>query len=376
MNAVQQQFFTLVQSGLWGTEADASLFGGQTDWEQIYQAARAQALMGIVLDGIQTLPAEKRPSRGLYLKWCNTLMQIEEKNRLLNRELANVYALCRKHGVEPVLLKGQGVAQNYRNPLHRQCGDIDLYIGAENYAQVNNLLRTEATGEHEENHKHTSIEWHGVTIENHRTLTRLSAPAADRFLQREIARWHNTDLCRRLSVGDCLVTLPPLPFEVVYILTHSALHFLNEGIGLRQVCDWACLLHHERENIDRNKVAELLRRMGLTRAAQVFGVVAVKYLKLPVEDLPVPYSEKDLATGDWLMEDIWQGGNFGQFDTRRKRRPKGYWSGKWYTFTRACKRCYELGALAPAEARWYPMMLALHSAQAQWNRLTGKQSGK
>lgn len=376
MTIIQQQFFALVQSGLWGTEADASLFGGQTDWEQIYQAARAQALMGIVLDGIQTLPAEKRPSRGLYLKWCNTLMQIEEKNRLLNRELANVYALCREHGVEPVLLKGQGVAQNYRNPLHRQCGDIDLYIGAENYAQVNNLLRTEATGEHEENHKHTSIEWHGVTIENHRTLTRLSAPAADRFLQREIARWHNTDLCRRLSVGDCLVTLPPLPFEVVYILTHSALHFLNEGIGLRQVCDWACLLHHEREHIDRNKVAELLRRMGLTRAAQVFGVVAVRYLKLPVEDLPVPYSEKDLATGDWLMEDIWQGGNFGQFDTRRKRRPKGYWSGKWYTFTRACKRCHELGALAPAEARWYPMMLALHSAQAQWNRLTGKQSGK
>ena len=366
MTIIQQQFFTLVQSGLWGTDADAGLFDEHTDWAQLYQSARAQALMGIVLDGIQTLPADKRPPRMLYLKWCNTLLQIEEKNRLLNRELANVYALCRANNIEPVLLKGQGVAQNYRNPLHRQCGDIDLYIGKDNYAQVNRLLRTEATSEHEENHKHTSIEWHGVTIENHRTLTRLSAPSADRFLQKEIEKWHNSPQCRPLQVENCQVTLPPLSFEVVYILTHSALHFLNEGIGLRQVCDWASLLHHQKNNINHQEVKELLRKMGLTEAAKIFGVVAVKYLHLPAEELPIIYSEKDIPTGDWLLEDIWQGGNFGQFDANRKQRPKGYWSGKWHTFTRACKRCHELGALAPAEARWYPFMLVLHSAQAQW----------
>lgn len=368
MDTIQEQFFALVRAGLWGTEADPKLFGAGTDWEQLYRTARAQALLGIVFDGVQTLPADCRPGRALHLKWCNTLLQIEEKNRLLNRELANVYALCREAGVEPVLLKGQGVAQNYRNPLHRQCGDIDLYIGGANYAKVNKLLRAESTSEHEENHKHSSIEWHGVTIENHRVLIRLSAPLADRRLQREISRWHGSDECRRLQVGDCLTTLPPLTFEVVYILMHSALHFLNEGIGLRQVCDWAMLLHAQRDKIDRKAVAALLARLGLTKAAKLFGVVAVKYLQLPKEELPVPYAEQDLPTGDWLLGDIWQGGNFGQYDTVRKKRPKGYWSGKFYTFTRAWKRCRELGALAPAEARWYPLMLALHSAQAQWEK--------
>lgn len=369
MDIIQQQFFTLVQSGLWGTDADAGLFDKQTQWEQIYKTARAQALMGIVLDGIQTLPAEKRPQRGLYLKWCNTLLQIEEKNRLLNRELKNAYELCRENGVEPVLLKGQGVAQNYPNPLHRQCGDIDLYIGEKDFEKINRLLRQEATTEHEENHKHTSMTWHDVQIENHRILTRLSAPSADKALQREIAGWHNTDACRRLQIEECPATLPPLTFEVVYILLHSTLHFLNEGIGLRQVCDWASLLHAQKANIDRKEVAELLRRLGLTEAAKVFGVVAVQYLKLPVEDLPVPYSERDLKTGEWLLGDIWQGGNFGQFDTSRRQRPRGYWSGKWYTFTRAWRRCGELGSLAPAEARWYPMMLMMHSAQAQIKKL-------
>lgn len=30
--------------------------------------------------------------------------------------------------LSPVLLKGQAFAENYPYPLHRQCGDIDLYF--------------------------------------------------------------------------------------------------------------------------------------------------------------------------------------------------------------------------------------------------------
>ncbi|MEL5896404.1 nucleotidyltransferase family protein [Bacteroides sp. GD17] len=369
MTPIQKQFFALVQSGLWGMDIDSTLFDRQTDWQQLYQSAKVQALLGITFDGMQNLPKELHPARELYLKWCNSLLQIEENNHILNRELANVYALYRANGIEPVLLKGQGVAQNYRIPLHRQCGDIDLYIGPKNYKTANKLLRQEATGEHEENHKHTCIHWHGVDIENHRVLSRFSSPSSDGHFQREIARWHNTAACRNLEIEGCRVTLPPLSFDVAYVLAHSTLHFLNEGIGLRQVCDWANLLHARREEIDRKKTAKLLRQWGLSKAARVFGVVAVRYLGLPAEDLPIAYTEKDLKTGEWLFNDIWQGGNFGRYTTKIKQRPKGYWRGKWYTFTRATRRCREFGSLASAEARWYPLMLAVHSAQVQWNKL-------
>lgn len=372
MTPIQKQFFALVQSGLWGTAIDEALFGPQTDWQQLYQSARAQALLGITFDGMQCLPQELRPKRELYLRWCNALVQIEENNHLLNRELGKVYALYRANGIEPVLLKGQGVAQNYRTPLHRQCGDIDLYIGPRNYELANKLLRQESTGEHEENHKHTCIHWHGVDVENHRILSRLSSPSADRSFQQEIARWHGTDACPSQKIEDCRATLPPLSFNVAYVLAHSALHFLNEGIGLRQVCDWANILHARKEEIDREETAKLLQQWGLDKAARVFGVVAVNYLGLPKEELPIPYTTKDLETGEWLFSNIWQGGNFGQHDQERRQRPKGYWSGKMYTFTRAVRRCREFGSLAPAEARWYPLMLALHSAQVQWNKLSNR----
>lgn len=369
MTPIQKQFFALVQSGLWDTDIDTSLFDPETDWQQLYQAAKVQALLGITFDGMQKLPQELRPKRELYLRWCNALLLIEKNNHILNKELANVYALYRDNQIEPVLLKGQGVAQNYRNPLHRQCGDIDLYIGPKNYEKANKLLRKESTSEHEENFKHTCIHWHDVDIENHRILSQLSSPVANRSFQQEIAKWHGSDSCRCLEIEGCRATLPPLSFDVAYVLVHSALHFLNEGIGLRQVCDWANMLHAHREDLDRKETAKLLQQWGLSKAARIFGVVAVKYLGLPAEDLPIPFTEKDLATGEWLLDDIWQGGNFGKYDQKRKQRPKGYWKGKIYTFTRATRRCREFGALAPAEARWYPLVLAVHSAQVQWNKL-------
>lgn len=369
MNQIQKQFFALLQSGLWGTAIDTTLFDEHTDWQSLYQSAKRQTLLGIVFDGMQHLPQELRPKRELYLKWCNTLMQIEENNHLLNRELSNVYALYRTNGIEPVLLKGQGAAQNYRNPLHRQCGDIDLYIGAQHYEAANRLLRQESTDEHEESSKHTCIHWHGIDIENHQVLSRLSAPLANWHFQHEITRWHGTIACRRLEIEGCRVTLAPLAFDVAYVLLHSALHFLNEGIGLRQVCDWAMMLHAHREEIDRKEVAKLLQQWGLSKAARVFGVVAVNYLGLPKEELPIPYTEENLKTGEWLLGDIWQGGNFGQHDKQRKQRPKGYWRGKWYTFTRTGRRCRDFGALAPSEARWYSFMLTVILVQTQWIRL-------
>ena len=295
MTPIQKQFFALVQSGLWGTPVDTTLFNIQTDWAQLYQSAKVQALLGITFDGMQTLPQELRPKRELYLKWCNALLQIEENNHILNQEIAKVYTLYRANQIEPVLLKGQGVAQNYRNPLHRQCGDIDLYIGPKNYEKANKLLRTESTGEHEENHKHTCIHWHGVDIENHRVLSRLSSPSSDKSFQQEIARWHGITACRNLEIEGYQVTLPPLSFDVAYVLTHSALHFLNEGIGLRQVCDWANILHTQKDNIDLKEIANLLQKWGLSKAAKVFGVVAVNYLGLPMEELPIPYTQKEIG---------------------------------------------------------------------------------
>lgn len=135
---MQRPFFSLVRSGLWGTAADASLFQSVTpdDWQELYRMAQSQALLALTFDGISTLPAELRPPRTLYLQWAANTARIEQANARLNRMVTELQSLYTGAGLHPVLLKGQGIAANYRNPLHRQCGDIDIYLGKkENWAR-------------------------------------------------------------------------------------------------------------------------------------------------------------------------------------------------------------------------------------------------
>ena len=364
---MHSKFNMLLRAGLWGTPVDVSLFDADTNWTELYQLAKAQTVTAILLDGIQTLPTECRPPRALYLQWCSDMLVIEEKNHKLNRELANVVELARQIGACPVLVKGQGVAQCYRVPLHRQPGDIDLYIGNEKFGQLNQCLRTEAVAEKEESYRHTTLQWHDITVENHRVLICLSSPFKNRKLQQLIKQWHSQpELLRIVNIEGSPTYMPPLEFDVAYVLLHATLHFLNEGIGMRHVCDWMCLLHAHAEQLNKPLANALLKEFGLIRAARLFGAIAVEYFGLPANELPVNYRSQDLPDARWLLDTIMHEGNFGRHDTQRKKRPKGYWRSKWYTLTRAIHRCIEMRRLAPNEAFWYPISLIFQWIIIQW----------
>ncbi len=359
-----KQFFALLRAGLWNQKADAALFESGVDWPFIFKLSKSQSVLGIIFDGIRTLPETCMPERKIYLQWCSLVGKIEQSNSMLNAELQNVFSLYSQHGLTPVLLKGQGVAQNYPNPLHRQCGDIDIYLGEKQYPVANKLLLAGGAVETlEENNKHSGFHWHQVEVENHRIVAQLNAPRANAYFQRMVKNWFPHG--RTATIDGFYTVLPPADFDALFLLIHAIIHFLSGGIGLRQVCDWACLLHAYRAELNPTGIAESYRRTGLTRAGKAFGYIAVEYLGLPAEELLFKLDEKDKKRGEWLLEDILQTGNFGQFDQRRKVKPKGYWSGKWHTFTTIINRCRELGEFAPAEARWYPLMLAIHSAKMQ-----------
>lgn len=363
-----QQFFTLLRSGLWGTDADASLFDSTTDWMSLFQIAKSQSTLALVYDGILTLPRELRPERRLFLQWSNIVAQIEEENDHLNDRLHEVFDLFQQNGLTPILLKGQGVAQCYRRPEHRQCGDIDVFIGKRDYEKANALLRVEATGEHNENMKHTGFVWRGIEVEVHRQMAHLSTPWRNAFFQRTLRGWFPKG-SRAVLIKERPVAVNPLEFDVLYVFIHSLCHCLNEGIGLRQICDWANMLASHRKHLNHNELLRLLEGTGLLKAARIFGAVATDVLGLPADCLPFTLQERDHRKAEWLLADILEGGNFGHHDAKRERRPEGHWAGKWFTLRRAFGRCRKMGSLAPSEACWYPLSLTFLSIQMQWHLL-------
>lgn len=376
----RQQFFALLRAGLWGEAAEATLFASDTtNWRLLYDMARAQAVLGIAFDGMESLPPKCRPPRGIYMQWCDAVARIEVANAQLNRVMCHVTALYQEEGIVPVVLKGQGVAAHYRHPERRQCGDVDIYVSPRHYRRANQLLADQlAVRAGEESRKHASFQYLGVHIENHRLIGTMNNPVANCCFQRIIHRWYPRqtamlvlNAARAGAELDATISVPPVDFNRIYLLQHAFTHFLNSGIGLRHVCDWCCFLNDTHaDQYDRYSMNRQLARLGLTNAARAFTYIAVVHLGLPESKVPFTFDAQASAPlGERLLEDIWCTGNFGQHDARIAPRPEGYWAGKWYTFTRATRRCRELRQFAPSEARWYAVTLVRGTLAIQWNRL-------
>ena len=146
MDRVSTDFLSLVRSALWGMEPDAR--PSADEWPLILKMASQQTVMGLVSDAVAKLPADRRPAPELWLKLHQFRVSNIRSHALLNTRLAEVLEIFRSAGLRPVLFKGQGLASNYPDPTARQCGDLDIYIGEDDYLKACKVAMT-AFGSHE-----------------------------------------------------------------------------------------------------------------------------------------------------------------------------------------------------------------------------------
>ena len=134
--------------------------------------------------------------------------------------------------------------------------------------------------------KHVNTELNGVEIELHRhAANRDGMRLATRILNwadDELRNDHN----RTFNAGQVVVNVPSPLFDCVFVFIHLFNHFLHEGVGLRQLCDWARCLHENREQLDEAELQDLLQWLGIKKEWQVFGRLLVDHLGLPEQDMP------------------------------------------------------------------------------------------
>src|SRR5690606_38408591 len=78
----------------------------------------------------------------IRIKWAIRADQIERSNQRMNDVIIEQQSYFSDHGIKAVLLKGQGVASCYTNPLRRVSGDVDWYLeGKDYYTILGNLQK-------------------------------------------------------------------------------------------------------------------------------------------------------------------------------------------------------------------------------------------
>lgn len=365
MTTAQKQFIELLKAGLWGTPADPKLFQPEnTDWKEILRISTEQTVTVIITDGISTLPNELWPQKKVMIQLMMLRMKTEQTHTLLNKTVNQIVNALNKENIPSVLLKGQGVAQNYNTPTSRTCGDIDLYTGLDGYKKAGEiteeLRKNQNCSQAIECDHHLHLTLNGVEIEIHRQASFVPGKKANNILndwtKESIDRNFGTDRLDIWNNDGTSIALAPPTYNSFFILHHAVRHMTTEGVGIRQICDWAMLLHKNHSRINCAELEQKLREMHLLQVWKEFGRLAVTVLGLPENELPLAPADvnKPNRKTDKILQHIFISGNFGRHDANGKSRTQTtYYKRKWRSFKYQSLRLLKLLNLFPEYAANY-----------------------
>lgn len=342
-------FFELIQVAL-GKRERLSRNPSINEWAQIYAESRRQAVTGILLHGIDRLPAEQRPSQVLLFQWIGVGQMIEQRNRVLDKHCEKLLDLLAMKGLQGTILKGQGIVKLYDKELRslRQSGDIDVYVGCgieKAIAFAKSLGQKDIEWDYK--HLHLNV-WDDTEVEMHYRVEVL----LNLWKNQKLQCWFKNNNAILYQDNNGLTT-PTTPFNVFYILLHIYRHFIYEGVGMRQIVDYYYVLKAKNiDKFDAGHSIEAVSIFGMERFAKGLMWVMQKTLGMPSEWM---LWEPDSKEGEYILKQIMKGGNFGHYDERLH-----HGEGKLGAVKAILTHNMHLLAHYPSDVIWAPIWFVWH----------------
>ena len=348
-------FYELLRVAL-GNQETLSKTPSDSEWRSIYRAAQKQTVVGFAFEALERLHNKGiRPPQDMLYEWIGACEQIKKQNILLNKRCAEITLVVSDAGFRSCILKGQGNAALYPNPLSRTSGDIDIWLegGKE---RVRGFVKSQYPKAKDEVLHYDFPVFSDVPVEAHYKPQYLSSPKYDRRLQQYFSSIAEEQFCHTITLlnTDSAVCIPTPEFNVVQQLAHIIGHFFHGGIGMRHLIDYYYVMV-TLDSIGKNKdFTSILKSLGLLKFASGLMWVLQETLGLQDKYLIVEPSEQ---VGYIILNEIRAGGNFGRYKSEKYSLKGRSLLGKAMVFA---KRQYRMFSIFPAEAVWQMIDVFIH----------------
>ena len=323
------------------------------DWARLFSMARHQALIGVLNDGVHRLPDRQLPPEHIITDWDRLTGKIAEIYARHIGQTEELRAIFERLGLNGCILKGTGLAQLYPTPERRQCGDIDVWVQGRRKDILNALEREFDV--HDIIYQECKADiFDNTVVEVHFHPTKMYNPFTNAKLQRWLEQ-HSP------ITADTPLTYPDACFNAVFCMAHMFRHYLEGGLGLRQMMDYYYVLR-TLPAAERGPVMQALKRLGMARFAAAVMVSMQHEFGLEDEYLLCP---PDLKLGKKLVNDMIKMGNFGVLDQRNYGQDG---ESKWARFKRKNKRVFSNLKYYPREILWSPFARV---SQFVWRLIMG-----
>lgn len=308
MKKLYNILFDILRIELWGEKISVDI--SQKELEEVMQFAKEQTVFGLAFNALTgiSIPMERR----WMLQQIARLNKIRTKNDIVNREMLFFLAQMDANSIDYVVMKGQTIAALYPHPEVRTSGDVDFLV-KEGYEEIRRKFESclgIVLSPKSRYVKEVSFRLNSIVYELHTYLITFGSSLNARYWDNLIEQSWNERYYVDIQ-GSKVRVLPPTIY-VVYVFLHLFFHFLREGVGLRQFCDLAVMLHHYSDEINVEIIGKILADLDMLKAFKAFGSVTVNILGLPQEKFPFSLNQKDRKWGEKIISDVMKGGNFGK----------------------------------------------------------------
>ena len=289
---MEEKLFIILRLGLDITNTSDEpirLFKGMTEkeLEELRLLSQEQCVGGICFSGIQkVITALGQEGQSLMdtmacLKWLGMTAkraQLNETQLQTTKALAGEWG---KHGIKMMLMKGQANGLLYPNPMHREKGDVDVFLirdGRCAYDEGNETARQLGFHVDDSWYKHSQIAVKGENVENHQYFVHTRDGKRGKNLDKTLRDLVFVD--KYETYPDSEILLPPVMFNALFLTYHALAHFVSEGMHLKQIVDWTMFLKQEGKSIDWPQLYAMCEKYNLRVFLDCMNYIALKYFRV------------------------------------------------------------------------------------------------
>ncbi len=289
-----------------GIHPDAELepTPADVDWASVAELASAQMVKAIAWDGYARLYEAGMVTvdmdRNLKKQWVAVVIQSFEQHYAVYRtKIGHLASFYSRYGIRMLLLKGYGLSLNYPLPMHRPCGDVDFWtfgeaVRADRLLEEELRIRLDGSPEH-----HTTFYFENQYFEHHHSFVDAHSRPSNKVVETRLEGLAAQGL-ETVDIDDQQVFLPSPDFNAIFLLRHTASHFVVSELKLRQILDWGLFVKKNHDRIDREAFETFVESIRMADFYRILNGICVDYLGFSPDLFPVarnPLEER-------VLEDI------------------------------------------------------------------------
>ena len=293
------------------------------EWGELFDLAIQHQILPMVYEAVYACPAfgSMPDNQKDYIKH-RMIQQVMVQGRKTAEFLA-LYSRLLEKSLTPIVVKGIICREMYREPDYRASGDEDVLIPSEQFTLCDQVFRENAMDYLEpekDPEKEGEVPYYKkgglLHIELHKEL----------FPAQSEAYGELNEMFRNVFQRKIQTEIQGIPVytmghtdHLLYLILHAFKHFLHSGFGIRQVCDIVIYANTYGSEIDWEYLYQACQKIrGENFTAALFHI-GEKYLNFDKEQAhyPAVWQEEE-ADGEALLDDLLQGGVFGDSSLSRK----------------------------------------------------------